>query len=173
MIICNSLLKHGYSNFSLIILEYCDSEKCIEREQYYLDLIKPEYNILQTAGSNLGYKHTEETLAKLKAREVSEEVRALYSSRKKGENNPMFGRTGINHPMYGKAKPEGSGRPTQRIEVLDVLTNQKTEYDSIGAAALALNTKQSAISMYFVNNQKNPFKKRYIFKKILVVEGDI
>ena len=46
-------------------------------------------------------------MAKLKAREVSEEVRALYSSRKKGENNPMFGRTGINHPMYGKAKPEG------------------------------------------------------------------
>ena len=73
MIICNSLLKHGYSNFSLIILEYCDSgdKKCIEREQYYLYpalsplgracaakgqrrtkggngvLIKPEYNILR------------------------------------------------------------------------------------------------------------------------------
>lgn len=68
--------------------------------------------------------------------------------------------------MYGKAKPEGSARPSQRIVVLDILTNESTEYESIGAAALALNTKQSRISMYFSNNQKKPFKGRYIFQKV-------
>jgi group I intron endonuclease len=31
MYICNALFKHGYSNFSLTILEYCVPEKCIER----------------------------------------------------------------------------------------------------------------------------------------------
>lgn len=33
--ICTSLLKYGYSNFSLDILEYCDSNILIKREQYY------------------------------------------------------------------------------------------------------------------------------------------
>jgi len=34
--ICHALLKNGHSNFSLTILEYCDKEKCIEREDFYL-----------------------------------------------------------------------------------------------------------------------------------------
>ena len=40
------------------ILEYCDKNNVIEREQYYMDLIKPQYNIVEIAGSTLGYKHT-------------------------------------------------------------------------------------------------------------------
>lgn len=32
------------------------------REQYYIDLINPEYNILKVAGSLFGYKHSPETL---------------------------------------------------------------------------------------------------------------
>jgi group I intron endonuclease len=47
----SALLKYGYSNFTLEILEYCDSSEVVTREQYYLDLFKPEYNILSTAGS--------------------------------------------------------------------------------------------------------------------------
>lgn len=77
--IFRALLKYGYSKFGLEILEYCDSDKCLEREQYYIDSINPDYNILKKAGSHLGYKHTEETIAKL--------VLAL-----KGEKHPMFGK---------------------------------------------------------------------------------
>lgn len=36
--ICSALLKYGYYNFTLEILEYCEPSKCIGREQYYLDL---------------------------------------------------------------------------------------------------------------------------------------
>jgi len=77
--ILSAILKYGHSKFTLEILEYCDSDKCLEREQYYIDLLKPEYNILQKAGSSLGFKHSEETLAKM-------------SSLKVGEQNPMFGK---------------------------------------------------------------------------------
>jgi group I intron endonuclease len=45
IIIYRALLKYGHSNFSLNILEYCEKDVLIEREQYYIDLIKPEYNI--------------------------------------------------------------------------------------------------------------------------------
>jgi NUMOD1 domain len=50
--------------------------------------------------------------------------------------------------------------------VLDLLTNEKTEYDSIGAAAEALGIKQSRISEYFRKNQVKPYKKRYVFERI-------
>jgi hypothetical protein len=61
-IISKALLKYGYSAFSLEILEYCDAKDLIERESYYITLLKPEYNILPEGFTRLGTKHTEETL---------------------------------------------------------------------------------------------------------------
>ena len=57
-----ALLKYGYSNFKLEILEYCVISSLLEREQYYMNLLKPEYNVLKTAGSMLGFKHSEATI---------------------------------------------------------------------------------------------------------------
>ena len=73
----NALISHGHSAFSLTILEYVDvanlpknkiKNLLIEREQYYIDFIKPEYNILKIAGSLLGFKHSPETILKFKNR---------------------------------------------------------------------------------------------------------
>jgi len=58
----NALLKYGYSNFTLDILEYCEGVDPVLREQFYFETLKPEYNILQQAGSSLGFKHSEKTL---------------------------------------------------------------------------------------------------------------
>jgi group I intron endonuclease len=52
IIIYRALLKYGYSNFSLDIIEYCEPNKLISREQYYIDLLNPEYNILKKAGAD-------------------------------------------------------------------------------------------------------------------------
>lgn len=59
-----ALLKYGFTNFSLEILEYCKAEDAVKREQYYMNKFKPDYNIAEVAGSTLGYKHTEESLKK-------------------------------------------------------------------------------------------------------------
>lgn len=61
-LIYKALLKYGYYNFQLDILEYCDPSILIEREQYYLDMLNPKYNILAKAGSSTGFKHSEATL---------------------------------------------------------------------------------------------------------------
>lgn len=45
MSICRALLKYGYQNFSLTIIEFCEPEKCLKRESYYIKLLKVEYNI--------------------------------------------------------------------------------------------------------------------------------
>ena len=61
-IIHRSLLKYGYAHFQIEILEYCNLNVVLKREQHYLDLLKPTYNILKKANSSKGYKHTIETL---------------------------------------------------------------------------------------------------------------
>jgi len=128
-----ALLKYGYSTFQLEILELCAPEKCIEREQYYLDLLKPEYNTLKVAGSSLGFKHSEETVAILSAIKI-----------------------GNQNPMYGNVRPEGAGKPHKKIAVLDKDNNNTTIYDSISAAAKALGIRQTAISNYFQQNRTTP-----------------
>jgi len=70
-----ALLRYGFSNFALEILEYTDKNNVLEREQYYMDLFKPHYNIVETAGSTLGYKHTQESLDRMRDFILSDEVR--------------------------------------------------------------------------------------------------
>ena len=65
MVINKALLKYGYSKFKLEIVEYCDPKELTRREQYYMENLDPEYNVLKTAYSSLGYKHTEKTLVKI------------------------------------------------------------------------------------------------------------
>jgi len=64
-IIYSSLLHNGYSNFSLIILEYCELKDLLGREQFYIDVIKPTMNILPIVGNSLSYKHTLDNLEKM------------------------------------------------------------------------------------------------------------
>ena len=54
----------------------------------YLDTLKPQYNILKTAGSLLGYKHSERTIAKLKAHILTEaqKVKHLEGIKKLNSN---------------------------------------------------------------------------------------
>jgi len=75
--IYSSLLKYGYSGFSLSILEYCEADVATSREQHYIDTLKPEYNILPTAGSALGRLVTDETRTKLIASHIGRDYSGL------------------------------------------------------------------------------------------------
>jgi len=75
-LIYNAILKHGHSNFSLTIIEYCEPEKLLIREKYYIDL-GAEYNIVQdpTLPPMSGRTHSEETkqiLSEVERRESSQ-----------------------------------------------------------------------------------------------------
>lgn len=56
--------KHGIEGLRFEILEICSSEKCLEREQHWLDIYKPfgeqGYNSCPNAGNSLGYRFPEE-----------------------------------------------------------------------------------------------------------------
>ena len=57
--------KYGEAAFEFSEIEFVDREDLISKEQYYFDLLKPEYNICPTAGNSLGRKHTRETKQKI------------------------------------------------------------------------------------------------------------
>jgi group I intron endonuclease len=56
--------KNKDADFIFEILEVCDKEECIKREQFYLDTLKPKYNLCKFAGSILGIKKSKENLEK-------------------------------------------------------------------------------------------------------------
>ena len=57
--------KYGENNFNFNILSICPPEYCIKLEQWFLDNLKPEYNIRKIADSNKGIKFTAEHKEKL------------------------------------------------------------------------------------------------------------
>lgn len=107
-------------------MEYCNSNQTIIREQYYLDLLYPEYNILPIASSSLGKLHTEETKIKisdsLKGKFLSEETKQKMSESRTGkyfsfhlrtitgrhETKKILSelRTGKDSPFLGKSHSE-------------------------------------------------------------------
>ena len=75
--ISRALIKYGYSNFSVTILEYCDKSNLILREQYYFNKLNPQYNILKISGSSWDFKHSEKTKTK-----ISKFLKEIYKKRK-------------------------------------------------------------------------------------------
>lgn len=64
--------KYEISNFAFIILELFPklvnketNKELLDREDFYLKSLLPNYNILTEAGSSFGYKHTEITRLKM------------------------------------------------------------------------------------------------------------
>lgn len=141
-IINNSLLKYGYSNFSLDIIEYCEPVILIKREQYYLDTLNPEYNILKKAGSSLGYKHTKETLLKFKKRKLSPEALINLKLAKKGVA-PTSPLRKINHLL-------ATGHITTVVNKKD---NTVKVYNSIRAVSRDIGINHVTILNYINTNK--------------------
>lgn len=156
--ISRAILKYGFSEFSLEILEYCEISELIIREQYYIDLFKPEYNILKKAGSSLGFKHSEETKAKFKTRELTpeQEARRLELLKIHNSSEKMKEHLKSLHIIQ-----------SQKVEVLDTFNNETKIYPSIGEAALSIGIHKSTIGKAF-GSQKEKGASRFIKKRYMI-----
>lgn len=154
----NALLKYGYSGFRLEILEYCEREKAISREQYYFDLLKPDYNVLKIAGSSLGYKHRESTI---------EHMKTLHLLDEEVLNNRIKARLGFK--ISDETRLRNSEATTARIGVPVVVKNintgGETEYINLTEAAKALGVSRTAVKKALDLNKC--LKKIYIISKKL------
>jgi group I intron endonuclease len=92
--------KYGKENFEFDILLYCESFELTRYEQFFVNMMKPEYNMYkECVNSPRGVTVTEETRSKMSAalinrqkNGVSEETRHKRSLALSGSNNPMFGK---------------------------------------------------------------------------------
>ncbi|KEP45605.1 GIY-YIG endonuclease (mitochondrion) [Rhizoctonia solani 123E] len=144
-IIANAIAKYGLDAFQFLILEFTEKSETLSREQFFIDTLEPEYNILKKAGSTLGFKPTGETKDKLSraamGRIHSLETRAKISeSQKNNKNNPGLA-----------------------LSVKDLETNITIEYSNFTQAASELGFSRTTISMGFKQNNGTPFvvKGRY------------
>jgi group I intron endonuclease len=170
----NALIKYGYSNFRLEILEYCNVKDAIVREQYYLDIFKPEYNILKIAGSSLGFKHSEKTINFFKnERKVSEETRKNLSLAATGrilteEDKDKISkkRTGTKLSEETKAKLSAVTTSLIGVSVLvkNINTQEENEYKSLTEAAEIIGVSRTAVAKALSSGKS--LKKLYIVTKI-------
>jgi hypothetical protein len=84
-----AIRKYGLEHFTFIVLEECEAtrETLTSREQHYIDLLMPEYNILPKANSRLGSKSSPETIEKLKGRIISDYQKGRISEASKAYMN--------------------------------------------------------------------------------------
>jgi len=172
-LIYKALLKYDYYNFQLDILEYCDPSILIEREQYYLDMLNPKYNLLAKAGSSTGFIHSEATLElirvaalKRKPRVLSDETRIKISEAIKGKKHTketILKMTGRTHTKDTKEKIGAGNYKIQPVLVTNLETDVSVEYSSMKKAADTLNTSTSQL-IYYIKKQK-PFKNIYTIVK--------
>ena len=96
-----------------------------------MDLFKPEYNIAEIAGSTLGYKHTPESLAKMRDFVLSDEVRDR------------------------KALSTTNATAARRISIMveNTETKVKQKYTSLTEAGYALGVSKASVSQALINNR--------------------
>lgn len=105
--------KYGEASFSLSVLKECDRESLIAEEQIAIDAAVAEvgwsnmYNILRVANSSIGYKHTEEAIAKMreiqsrrfKERPMSDECKAKIGAAHLGQKRSTETRQNISSAL--------------------------------------------------------------------------
>lgn len=128
--------KYGADNFIFSIVEECSKDQCLIREQYYMNYMKPEYNICENAGNTLGYKRSKKSKDKQSKRmngcgnnfygkhhteETKQKLRDINRGNWAGEKNPKYNKgykiVGNKNPFYGK-------KHTEETKKLISLTNK-------------------------------------------------
>jgi group I intron endonuclease len=92
----NVFNKLGKDKLTFSVLEYCEKELLIEREQYYIDTYFDMFdnkmmNICKVAGSKLGLKHSDETRKRMSeaniGKKLSDETRKRMSEARTGSKH--------------------------------------------------------------------------------------
>ena len=119
-------------------------------EQFNFDYFKPEYNILTTAGSSLHFKHSEETLFKL--RKLSD--KALYNLRK----------ARVGAVLSPLAKTNQSLSTSHIVTLKNIETNETKNCSSIRTATWELKVNHATLLNYI--NKDKLFKGKYMIKRV-------
>jgi group I intron endonuclease len=146
MPIYKALLKYGYAEFRLEILEYCSAEKLIKTEQFYFDKFNPEYNVLKFAYSPLGYRHSEPAKKLIglasKNRHVAESTRDLIREALVGK---VFDKERLE-------KMRMANLLRQPVLITNSETGDKQEFSSLTDAGAYLGISRVSVKKYLLSD---------------------
>lgn len=98
----NAFDKHGPEALVFRVLEVCEPETLLSREQHWIDSSEAVFNFARVAGSRKGVRQSPETIAKVRAlhvgRKVSPETRAQMSA------SAMGNKRGAGHKLSAEHK---------------------------------------------------------------------
>lgn len=131
----NAWNKYGEQNFKFEIIEIIQVRtKLIEREQYWIDLYSPEYNICLVAESRLGVKSSPEHVAKIIAANTgqkrSKETCIKIGLSKKGtklSEERKQARRDYRHTEENKKKISEAGLGRKHSEISKMEMSQKAK----------------------------------------------
>lgn len=144
--------KYGVDSFEFSIIEIITKDKfnkdyLLIREQHYIDSVHPEYNILQIAGSNLGYNHSDETKLQISSTmsgvKKSEEHAKHIRESQKGKILTDDHKKKLSDAAKKRKKPSH----TTRISIDGI------EYDSLKEASEKLEIKYYTIQKRLKNDK--------------------
>jgi len=158
-IIYSALLKYGHRHFNLKILEYCDKKDLITKEQYYLDLLKPEYNILKIANSRLGKLHSLDAKLKMSLSRKGKIGANL------GINLSLDTKLKISETLKNKYKNKCSCQWNETIIIINYKDHTVKVYKSSKDAAIYLQSSYRYILR--IKNTNKLFKKTYSIYNLL------
>lgn len=162
----NAYNKYGREAFEFEVLEIIDiddsiKENLLMREQFWIDNLKPAYNILPVAGSNLGYHHTEETKQK-----ISNSTKGV----KKSESHAKHIREGQKGRVLSeehKAKLSQSAKHRKSQSHHSIINIDGVVYNSIKEASEKTRVKYNTIQRRLKNpNFPNYFYIKYSNKNV-------
>jgi group I intron endonuclease len=165
-----AILKYGHDNFSLIILEICGDSKSIDknnylkREQYYLNQLKAEYNILNLTDSSLGYKHLEETKNKISKSLLG------YKHTKDTKLRMSYSHKGFKHSIESQLKMSVNRGTPIYVFYSHSLILYKI-FNSSNKAALYFNCSDTTIMKYARSNKIYKDKWILSLKNTALAEG--
>lgn len=118
--LAKAVKKYGFNNFKFFILEKLESNNLdliISKEQYYIDLLKPDYNILPKAHSHLGAKRDQSCKDKLSSKNVENIIYQIDKNMKlikvhvdgcnKAAKETNTNSNGLRNCLCGEAKTAG------------------------------------------------------------------
>ncbi|MEK6882694.1 MAG: GIY-YIG nuclease family protein [Nanoarchaeota archaeon] len=128
--------KYGHKNLIFEIIEKLESPLfLIQREQFFINSLKPQINILKIAGSALGYKHSDKT--KQHISKINFGRKMTPEQIKKGVIARIGQKTCLGYKRTEETKKKIS--EIRKKKVRNLITNEI--FDSIGSAAKFIGLK--------------------------------
>jgi len=86
----NHFNKYGEEDLFFVVIDICSPEELIKKEQYYLDVLTPYFNICTIAGSTLGVKPSEASKQKNREKHlgIKQSQETINKRRQNTHNNP-------------------------------------------------------------------------------------